>query len=108
MITDVALRNQSNRTKAAVDLALTYGVELPHSRKDEDEADAVGIRISYNAAYPTDGIVNFLKRLDKLPDMPQTPEWMSDHPSIQARIERTERIAAEVGALPKPVPLVPS
>ncbi|MHB9106287.1 MAG: M48 family metalloprotease [Armatimonadota bacterium] len=70
LVSDIALRNQSDATRAAVNMALTLGVDLPHSRKDEYEADAIGIRIPYNAGYPADSIVAFLKRLDTLPDQP--------------------------------------
>lgn len=108
LVSDIALRNQSDATRAAVNMALTLGVNLPHSRKDEYEADAIGIRIAYNAGYPADSIVGFLKRLDMLPNQPRTVEWMSDHPTTIERIQRTERIAAEVSALPSPVSLVSS
>lgn len=105
LVSDIALKNQSEATRTAVNLALTVGVDLPHSRKDENEADAMGIRITYNAGYTTDGIVAFLKRLDTLPNQPRTVEWMSDHPSTIERIQRTEKIAAEIATRNRPVPL---
>lgn len=106
LVSDIALKNQNEATRTAINLALSLGVTLPHSRKDEFEADAIGIRISYNAGYTADGIVAFLKRLDALPNQPRTVEWMSDHPTTLERIQRTEKIAADVGARNRPVPLV--
>jgi len=104
LITNLALRNQSDITSAAVNLALTYGITMPHSRANEYEADAMGVRLSYNAGYPADSMALFLKRLDEVVGASQTAEWMSDHPNTQARVQRTLRIAEEVAAQPRPVP----
>ncbi len=104
MLADLALRNQSDIAKSAVSLALDYGVTKPLSREDEYEADALGVRLSYNAGYPADSMATFLHKLDTLPNMPHTAEWMSDHPNTLARVQRTQRMAEEVGALPRPAP----
>ncbi len=105
IISDIALRNKSEAMRTAVNLALSIGVDLPHSRKDEYEADAVGVRIAYNAGYAADGIVDFLKRLDSLSNQAKTVEWLSDHPDTIERIQRTKVIATDVSIHPRPVPL---
>jgi len=105
IVSDIALQKASDITRAAVGIAVQVGIDLPHSRSAEYEADALGIRLAYNGGYNPDGLVAFLKRLDALPDVPKSPEWMQDHPATKARVERTTKIVAEVTALPRPVPI---
>ena len=105
IVSDIALRRADNLTRAAVGLAVQFGIELPHSREAEYEADAIGIRLAYNGGTDPRGLVDFLKRLDALPDAPKSPEWMQSHPATKARIERTSKIVTEVTALPRPVPV---
>lgn len=105
IVSDIALRRADNLTRAAVGLAVQFGIELPHSREAEYEADAIGIRLAYNAGTDPRGLIEFLKRLNALPNAPKTPEWMQSHPDTEARIERTSKIVTEVTALTRPVPL---
>jgi len=105
VVSDIALRRADDMTRAAVGLAVQFGIDMPHSRTAEYEADALGIRFAYNAGYSAAGLVDFLKRLDALPNVPKSPEWMSDHPATKARIERTSHIVTEVTALQRPVPI---
>jgi predicted Zn-dependent protease len=103
LVSDIALKNANDMTRMAVEIALQVGIQLPHSRADEYEADALGVRIAYNAFYPAAGLGVFLRRLDALPDVNKSPEWMQDHPATKARVARSDRIAAEVAAMPRPV-----
>ncbi|MHB0937107.1 MAG: M48 family metallopeptidase [Armatimonadota bacterium] len=105
IVSDIALQRADNMTRAAVGLAVQFGIELPHSRAAEYEADALGIRLAYNAGTGAMGLVDFLKRLDAMPDAPKSPEWMQSHPATKARIERTTKMVAEVTALQRPVPI---
>ena len=105
IVSDIALRRADDMTRVAVGLAVQIGIALPHSRTAEYEADAMGIRLAYNGGYVAGGLVDFLKRLDAMPNAPKSPEWMQDHPATKARVERTGKIAAEVTALPRPVPI---
>jgi len=105
IVSDIALQRADNMTRAAVGLAVQFGIDMPHSRTAEYEADALGIRLAYNAGDSAAGLVDFLKRLDALPNAPKSPEWMSDHPATKARIERTGHIVTEVTALQRPVPV---
>ena len=105
IVSDIALGRADNMTRAAVGLAVQIGIELPHSRTAEYEADALGIRLAYNGGYAAHGLVDFLKRLDAMPNAQTSPEWMQSHPATKARIERTGKIVTEVTALPRPVPI---
>jgi len=99
------LRRADDITQLAVSLALQYGIDLPHSRAAEYEADALGVRLAYNAGYDRRGLTGFLKRLQALPTATKAPEWMSSHPDTNARIERTTDMAAVLANQPRPVPL---
>lgn len=105
VISEVALSKSSNSTREVAGLAVQLALTLPHSREHEYEADALGVRLATNAGYSPYGLSQFLDRLDKLPNMPKTPEWASDHPATQARVARTKKIADEVVNQPRPVPL---
>lgn len=105
LASQIALRRASETTQLAVQLALQYGIQLPHSRRDEYEADAVGVRLAYNAGYAAGGLSAFLTRLNALPTATRAPEWMSDHPETKARIARTTKLADLVTGQPRPIPL---
>lgn len=105
IVAGLVLKNANDVAKAASGLAVQYGVTLPHSRKDEYEADALGVRLAYNAGYPANGLVVFLNRLDKLTGGAQTPEWMQSHPLTAERITRAQEIVDLVTAQARPVPL---
>lgn len=104
-VAGLVLKNAGDVANAAAGLAVQYGVTLPHSRQDEYEADALGVRLAYNAGYPANGLVVFLNRLDNLTGRTQTPEWMQNHPLTAERIARGQEIVAVVSAQPRPVSL---
>ncbi|HEX2951861.1 MAG TPA: M48 family metallopeptidase [Armatimonadota bacterium] len=91
--------------QTAAGLAIQYALELPHSRSDEYEADAIGIRLAYNAGYPADGLVQFLRVLQSMTGRQRTPEWLQTHPLTSARIARAQQIANQISGKPRPVPL---
>jgi predicted Zn-dependent protease len=105
MIAGLVLKNAGDVAQVAAGLAMQYGVTLPHTRKDEYEADALGVRLAYNTGYPANGLVQFLNRLEKLTGGAQTPEWMQSHPLIAERITRAQEIVNLVTAQARPVPL---
>lgn len=104
LLSDLVLgKNAALRT--ATDLAVQYAIQLPHSRQDEYEADAVGIRLAYNAGYPANGMVAFLRRLQQLSGPSRSPEWLSTHPLTTERVQRAEQITAQVSGQRRPVPI---
>jgi len=105
LIADLVLGGSSEALRMAADLAAEYALLLPRSRSDEYEADAVGIRLAYNAGYPANGMVIFLQRLMTATGPDRTPAWARTHPLTQDRITRADQVVAEVAGQPRPVPV---
>jgi len=60
---------------------------LPHSRKDEQEADMMGLHYMALAGYDPDAAVRVWQKMDAVPkpaDRP--PAWLSTHPTNEQRI----------------------
>ena len=67
-------------------LAYQYGVGLPHSRKQESEADHLGLIFMSMAGYDPNEAITFWTRMAKAGGGKAPAEFMSDHPSDQRRI----------------------
>lgn len=67
-----------------------YGVLLPFSRKHESEADTVGQRFMAEAGFNPAEAITLWKKMARLSQGQQPPEWMSTHPAHQTRIENLE------------------
>lgn len=77
-------------------LAAQYGVLLPYSRRDELEADRLGVDYMQAAGYrPAESIA--LWRLMAAQRQTATPEFASTHPSDQTRIAELQRYIASKG-----------
>ena len=63
---------------------------LPFSRKQESEADHIGVVYMARAGYHPRQAVAFWKRMKRASKGRQLPEFASDHPSDQHRIERIQ------------------
>ncbi|MBV71306.1 MAG: hypothetical protein CMH52_08145 [Myxococcales bacterium] len=61
------------------------------SRDDENEADTVGLQISYGAGYNPDGLADFFRVLLKAEKGASAPEFLSSHPATGKRIRSVER-----------------
>lgn len=67
-----------------------YGVLLPYSRKHESEADVVGQRFMAQAGFNPADAIRLWKKMAKLSQGQQPPQWMSTHPANETRIENLE------------------
>lgn len=71
------------------------GVELalrrPHSRRDEREADQLGIENLKQAGYAPIGAVDFMKKLMKAGGGRSMPAFLSTHPATSERVESLEQ-----------------
>ena len=98
----VGTRNEPGEKRlaylAAYGVGTQVGVMLPYSRKQEHEADEIGIYLMWKAGYDPHQAVLFWKKMQKLSAGKAPPEFLSTHPSDASRIEAIE---AFIKTLPK-------
>jgi len=93
--------------------AMAYGLRgaqvagtLRYSRRNEDEADAEGMRMILAARIDPRGMIRFFERLKKeAPEIPDGLTFLSTHPATADRIEKLRAIAAASDV--RPVRLLP-
>ncbi len=73
-------------TMAALGLGAQYGIVLPHSRRQEREADILGLRYMARGGFDPRLSVQLWHNMQKS-EPRQTPEFLSTHPSYGTRIE---------------------
>lgn len=82
---------------ALADAAVQYGMTLPNSRGNENEADLIGLELAARAGYNPNAAVTLWQKMAAASEG-APPEFMSTHPSS------TSRIAALQAAIPKVMP----
>ncbi len=87
---DIALSQKPAETRnlflTAYGVGANVGVLLPFSRKQESEADKLGLIFMSMAGYQPDAAVDFWKRMSALGGA-APPEFLSTHPSNERRIK---------------------
>lgn len=73
---------------AAVQIGVDLALRRPNSRKDELEADQIGLRNIGRAGYAESAMVSFMKKLLR---SGSTPTFLSTHPATKDRIVALER-----------------
>ena len=85
-----ALKNKPQETQqiflAAYGVGAQVGVLLPFSRTQESEADHLGLIFMAMAGYDPHGAITFWERMMNLNTGSKPPEFLSDHPADQTRI----------------------
>lgn len=76
-------------------LAYQYGVGLPHSRRQESEADHLGLIFMAMAGYDPNEAITFWKRMASASGGKAPAEFLSDHPSDQRRIADLQGLLPE-------------
>ena len=71
------------------------GVLLPNSRKQESEADRLGLTFMAMAGYNPDAAVSFWTRMSQKSGGQAPPEWISTHPSDATRIADIKKYLPE-------------
>jgi predicted Zn-dependent protease len=90
-------------TPAAVEGAAGL-INLHYQRADEDAADRGSVPLLAKAGISPHGLPAFLRRLRLHPSFREAPsKYLSTHPAM---VERTARLEAEVGRIPKPPALL--
>jgi len=74
---------------AAIGLGSQYGILLPYSRKQELEADKLGLIFMAMAGYDPSSAAAFWQRMSQQGS--STPEFMSTHPSDNTRIKQIQK-----------------
>ncbi|SOD79117.1 M48 family metallopeptidase [Spirosoma fluviale] len=103
LVTGTAAQGSSNQINSillqAVGAALPAGYqvlrELPHSRKQESEADQLGLIFMAMAGYNPQEAINFWGRMAKAGGGNKPPEFLSTHPSDERRIADLQKLLPE-------------
>jgi len=89
----------NTRRTTGVDVAgmlRTFGIDNPFGRKQESEADYLGLIFSSLAGYDIRESVKIWERMTKLNKGKTIPEWQSTHPSSEKRITNLNKWIPEV------------
>ena len=91
-ILDIASGGAVSRTRRATGVDVTgmlrtFGIDNPFGRKQETEADYLGLIFSSLAGYDIRESVKIWERMKEANKGKEPPEWMSTHPSNLRRIE---------------------
>ncbi len=86
-----AIKDKPQQTQqlwmTAFGVGAQYGYLLPFSRTQESEADHLGLIFMSIAGYNPEGALNFWNRMQEATKGNNPPEFLSDHPSDQTRID---------------------
>lgn len=89
----ILLSGQSSASKSisqtVYGLGANYGIMMPFSRKDESEADHMGLIFAAMAGYDPQVAIFFWQRMQAQGG--KIPEFLSDHPSDANRIEQIKK-----------------
>ena len=81
----------------ALGAGVTYGVLMPFSRTQESEADMIGLKLMAKAGFDPDQSIVLWRNMAAA-DKSKTPEFLSTHPSDQARMSALNRALPEAEA----------
>lgn len=74
------------------DLLLNFGIMLPASRKQENEADYIGLMMMSKSCYDPAEAVRVWQRMEAADsEGSEMPQWLSTHPSNAHRIEQMQK-----------------
>ncbi len=87
---------QQRMVLAAIGMAANFAGTLPYSRRDESEADRMGLVLMAAAGYDPREAVGFWERMAKAGGGAGVPEFMSTHPGHETRIGQLRDLQPEV------------
>lgn len=102
LLAGIAVGSQNPDAGSAIittTMAAQQHQQLSYSREMEAEADRVGIRLLSSAGYKASGMPDFMSKLDRLTDNPnsQLTKYLQSHPLSIERISDTRSRAQRLG-----------
>jgi hypothetical protein len=76
------------------------GVLLRYSRTAETQADVMGTQVLYDTGYDPRALVQFFEKIEAETKGQNPPEFFSDHPNPEHRVERVEEEIGKLGGQP--------
>jgi Zn-dependent protease with chaperone function len=76
------------------------GVLLRYSRAAESQADIMGTQVLYDSGYDPRAMAQFFEKLEAETKGKNPPEFFSDHPSPEHRVERVDEEIDKLGGVP--------
>lgn len=76
------------------------GVLLKYSRAAETQADVMGTQALYDSGYDPRAMAQFFEKLEQETKGKNPPEFFSDHPSPDHRVERVNEEIDKLGGIP--------
>jgi Zn-dependent protease with chaperone function len=76
------------------------GVLLRYSRTAESQADVMGTQVLYDSGYDPRAMAQFFEKLEAQTKGKNPPEFLSDHPSPERRVERVDEEIDKLGSVP--------
>ena len=76
------------------------GVLLRYSRNAESQADVMGTQVLYDSGYDPRAMAQFFEKLEAETKGKNPPEFFSDHPNPEHRVERVDEEVDKLGGAP--------
>jgi Zn-dependent protease with chaperone function len=76
------------------------GLLLRYSRTDETQADVMGTQVLYDAGYDPRAMSQFFEKLEAETQGKNPPQFLSDHPNPEHRVERVDEEIDKLGGPP--------
>lgn len=83
----------------AYGIGVGFGLVLPFSRKQESEADRIGLIYMARAGYDPREAIKFWQRMTEFEGQDKTPEFLSTHPATETRIMNLQKYLPEALAI---------
>jgi beta-barrel assembly-enhancing protease len=77
------------------------GILLRYSREAETQADVMGTQVLYDSGYDPRALAQFFEKLEAETKGKNPPEFFSDHPNPEHRLERVDQEIVKLGGVPR-------
>ena len=90
---------QQRMVMGALGVGAQFGVLLPFSRKDESEADELGLMLASAACFDPQAAIPLWQRMEQQGNGQRQPEFISTHPNPGNRIQRLQELMPKALAM---------